>query len=510
MSAGGPGDGGADGKGGGQAGKGSGAERPDLLAWWRSLPAPRLRRWRGELLSRLAALTGPDAEPALIVRALDGEAAAGVIIADALQPHAHWDLVVSWLAWAGAAGSEVAVLAVADELETQARRLAVLQREGELPPGLDEPGPEALVELAMGWRRLLSMPSLASALGRGLLAGWLEDQRQAEAVKAVEDSSGQEAGEDDDVVRTVAARARRRTALYDEPRLVVVPQIAETAGSEARQLIRAYEALSQPLPLAGASLDPDLLATALELEFPWLAEAIEAVRDELLLRRAAGVPWLHLRPLLLLGPPGVGKTRFARRLAQLAGTGHGELSAAGANDNRTLAGTARGWSSAQPAFPLLVIRRCGAANPVILVDEVDKARASRNGDLHATLLGLLEPETARAWHDECLLAPCDLSQVSWILTANSIAPLPAPLRSRLRIVEVGSPEPEHFEAVLSGVLRGLAEALAVTPGQLPPLDVEVIDALRAAFERSPDLRRLQAAAARALARAAGRRDRLVH
>jgi ATP-dependent Lon protease len=95
------------------------------------------------------------------------------------------------------------------------------------------------------------------------------------------------------------------------------------------------------------------------------------------------------------------------------------------------------------------MRRTRCANPVLLVDEVDKARGSENGDIMATLLGMLEPETARAWFDSCLLAPVDLSQISWVLTANTILTLQRPLLSCLRVITVGYPAPETFDRILA-------------------------------------------------------------
>ena len=228
--------------------------------------------------------------------------------------------------------------------------------------------------------------------------------------------------------------------------------------------------------------------------------AVDRLTDDLRLLQATGTTWSRFRPMLLVGPPGVGKTRFARKLARLLGTGYQEINAAGSSDNRMLAGTARGWSSAQPALPLLAMLRGRTANPVCVVDEIDKAGGNgRNGDMRATLLTLLEPETAGAWYDECLLASCDLSQVSWILTANDLKTLSAPLMSRLMVVHVSGLEPEHFGPLVEGILWDLCEELCVARHQLPNLEPEVIEVLREHFTRARSARKLKNAITAAMA-----------
>jgi hypothetical protein len=221
-----------------------------------------------------------------------------------------------------------------------------------------------------------------------------------------------------------------------EPTRIVVAAIGDASSSGGEDVAEAYQALAKPLPLRGSETDPEQLRRALLAEFPHLRDAIDRIIGDLRLRRRAGVNWVRFRPLLLVGPPGVGKTWFAKRLARLLDLGYGEVSGAGSSDDRMLRGTARGWRGAQPAFPLLVMLRTGGANPLIVVDEVDKAGGSeRNGDIRQTLLPMLEVETARAWFDEALLAPTDLSGVSWLLTANDLAPLSAPLLSRVAVVQ---------------------------------------------------------------------------
>lgn len=176
------------------------------------------------------------------------------------------------------------------------------------------------------------------------------------------------------------------------------------------------------------------------------------------------------------------------------------MNAAGSSDNRMLAGTARGWASAQPALPLITMNRCGTANPIIVVDEIDKTRPSgQNGDMRATLLSMLEPETAKSWFDECLLVSCDLGQISWLLTANSLDNIPSPLLSRLRVVYVTEPTTEHFDTLLQGIISDLASEMDMSIDLLPVLDEAVEERLRSCFSQGISVRKLKAAVRSAIA-----------
>jgi energy-coupling factor transporter ATP-binding protein EcfA2 len=246
----------------------------------------------------------------------------------------------------------------------------------------------------------------------------------------------------------------------------------------------------------------DQLSGSLCAEFPWADRVIDWVEANLRLANHVGASYFALAPMLLTGPPGCGKTRFVRRLAELAGTGFGMVGAAGSNDNRTLSGTARGWSNTCPALPLILIETHFRANPVILVDEIDKtATLSSAGRIIDSLLLLLEPETAARWFDECLLTRANLSAVTWICTANQASGLPAPLRSRLTVLPFGIPRDEDFPSIIAAIRRDLAREYRCDALALPELPHPIVEELRAAFRHHRDLRILRRLVVAALASA---------
>jgi ATP-dependent Lon protease len=287
--------------------------------------------------------------------------------------------------------------------------------------------------------------------------------------------------------------------------LVVHPGLTEARLSERRdRLWSVYAVLAKPMrytPVPPPAVARPALE-ALRAAMPNLREVIGRVLDELALQWATGARGpLRLPPMLLVGPPGIGKTRMARRLADALGLAFAWLGLGGSSDARELAGTARGWASTHPAWPVDRIVALGTPNPLLLLDEVEKVATTRHaGHAHDALLGMLERETARGYVDECVGGPVDLSHVSWVLTANSTGGLPAPLLSRVAVVSLPPPVPEDLPAILAAVLGDIASERGLAdPRLLPDLGSEALQFIRATFAGRPDIRVLRRLVERRLA-----------
>ncbi|POR40938.1 AAA family ATPase [Methylobacterium sp. V23] len=241
-------------------------------------------------------------------------------------------------------------------------------------------------------------------------------------------------------------------------------------------MTKGYEAIiGKPVPLAPV---PDLreLRAALRFEFPYATDLI----DRLLVNLNNG-SHVGLNPTVILGRPGVGKSRLISRIAHHLGVGLWRVDATH-DSGAAIGGLDRRWSSTEPAHPVMAIARYGVANPLMLVDEIEKASTRRDyGRLWDSLLPMLEPETARAYPDPAFQASVDISHVSWLFTANDIAPLPGPLLDRLRVIEMPAPTATDLEALLLPVLAGIAASQGLDPRFLATLDNEEIAAVRRAW-----------------------------
>ncbi|MDF3605793.1 AAA family ATPase [Paracoccus sp. DMF-8] len=179
----------------------------------------------------------------------------------------------------------------------------------------------------------------------------------------------------------------------------------------------------------------DEIAAALHEDMPWMAPATELVWHAMRRSVREGAPGLTIPPLQLTGPPGIGKSYFGRRLAALLAAPTTVIEATGENASFGVVGSQRGWGGSHPGRLIETILQSRIANPVMIVDEVEKAGNAVSMKGHAFglaegLLPLLEPLTARRWSCPYYQVKFDMSWVIWVLTSNDCRLLPEPLLSR--------------------------------------------------------------------------------
>jgi ATP-dependent Lon protease len=151
---------------------------------------------------------------------------------------------------------------------------------------------------------------------------------------------------------------------------------------------------------------------------------------------------VEVPPMLLLGEPGIGKTHFARKISQLLGTGFGFVPMSSLTAGWVLSGASSQWKNAKPGRVFDTFVNGDYANPVIVVDEIDKASADGQYDPLGALYELLEVETATRFVDEFVEVPIDASGAVWLATANEVGRIPEPLLSRLTLYQIEPPDAE--------------------------------------------------------------------
>lgn len=238
------------------------------------------------------------------------------------------------------------------------------------------------------------------------------------------------------------------------------------------------------------SLDLERAAKILDADH----EGLEEVKDRILEFIGVGKMRGEIAGsiILLVGPPGVGKTSLGRSVANTLGREFYRFSLGGMQDESEIKGHRRTYIGAMPGKFIQALRECETANPVIMLDELDKIGNSFRGDPASALLEVLDPEQNRDFLDHYLDVRVDLSKVLFICTANQLDTIPAPLKDRMEIMRLSGYLASEKVAIARKHLlpRQLERAGLKKRGQLR-IDTAAIRQIIELYAREAGVRRLE-------------------
>ena len=282
----------------------------------------------------------------------------------------------------------------------------------------------------------------------------------------------------------------------------------ETALKEGRKVLNRLKGEGSNSPEAGMLTDWLDLLTSL----PWKKAAAEEISmdkaraalnaehaglDKVKKRILQQIAVMRLRGrqsgsiLCFVGAPGTGKTSIGESIAKALGRKYVRVSLGGVRDEADIRGHRRTYIGAMPGRIIDGIHKCGASNPVMVLDEVDKLSMSYNGDPASALLEVLDPEQNHSFTDHYLNVPFDLSDVLFICTANTLDTIPEPLLNRMEVIRFQGYTPiEKQRIAREHLLPRAMQAVGIPEGALTVTD-EAIDAIVENYTREAGVRGLK-------------------
>ena len=308
----------------------------------------------------------------------------------------------------------------------------------------------------------------------------------------------------------------QREYLLREQMSVIRDELGENADSEADEFLKKTESLNAPEEvrqklkkeieryrnLSGSSSESVVARGYIEtlLELPWndmSTDNTDLDRAEKILNddhyglsdvKERVLEFLSVRNLTnkgespiicLVGPPGTGKTSIARSIAAALEKKYVRICLGGVRDEAEIRGHRKTYVGAMPGRIINALKTAGTANPLILLDEIDKVSSDYKGDTSAALLEVLDSEQNSRFRDHYVELPVDLSEVLFIATANSVSDIPKPLLDRMELIEVSSyTENEKFHIAKEHLVEKQKEKNGLKKDQLTITDSALRDVIR--------------------------------
>lgn len=280
----------------------------------------------------------------------------------------------------------------------------------------------------------------------------------------------------------------------ERPRgLVVVNQVGDANSNDGKNIRARYKrVVGREVGFNGSISSLGELVAQLRQKFPWADNVVDTVAGQLALlsRNPQNASRPCLPPILLVGPPGCGKTKLLTTLMGFIGIPFSLIPCGGTADSGGLQATSRGWSTPRACGPVQTMLEHECANPGVILDELDKASVagqSMNGSVTGALLSMMNANGI--YYDGCLMANVNLSKVSFLATANSIERIPEELLDRFLVIDMAAPGIEHFDAIYEVLRDEEAQRLELAIEDLPEVeDWQIADLRKTLLTEGSSLR----------------------
>jgi ATP-dependent Lon protease len=354
----------------------------------------------------------------------------------------------------------------------------------------------------------LEVLRLTNEIGQQTKAVFDERQRQTilrEQMATIQRQLGEGDGKSQEVAELTEAIAKAQMppeaesqALKELRRYERMPEGAAEAG-----MVRSYLDWLIDLPWALPPEKPIDIVQArriLDEDHFGLEKIKRRIVEYLAVRKLA--PQGKAPILCFVGPPGVGKTSLGQSIARAMDRPFVRVSLGGVHDEAEIRGHRRTYIGALPGNIIQAIKKAGARNCVMMLDEIDKMGRGIQGDPSSAMLEVLDPEQNSTFRDNYLAVPFDLSRVVFIATANMLETIPGPLQDRMEIISLaGYTEDEKLEIAQRYLIRRQLEANGLTAAQAE-IDVEALRLIIKGYTREAGVRSLEREIGRALRYAA--------
>lgn len=299
---------------------------------------------------------------------------------------------------------------------------------------------ESAVRLLRQEVEMLNLESDIQEKTRSAIDQNQKDYYLREQMKVIRDELGE--GDEENEFETYAqsirnlhlAEEHEKKLLKDVERLKKQP-----FGSSEGAVLRNYLDTVLELPWNKKTKERVDVAAArkiLEHDHFGLEKVKERILETIAVRQMA--PEMPPQIICLVGPPGVGKTSISYSIAKSLNRKMARISLGGVHDEADIRGHRKTYVGAMPGRIMTAMTQAGSANPLLLLDEIDKMGADYRGDPSAALLEVLDAEQNHSYRDHYLEIPYDLSDVLFITTANTLDTVPRPLLDRMEVIELGS------------------------------------------------------------------------